>query len=195
MSTNYRSQNFHHLEEIDPALAVLGTHAERYFVDDANTALIKTRQFAERLTQVLAEQSGTVFEQRDSFADLLRKIRLDGAAPPEILDLLHRIRISGNDAVHGFDRQRRLAFDTIKVCHRLGVWLRATITRSPGLTMAFHPPRSAGNDATELRQRIVILEEDLAARSTEAERTARELARFQQVALDAEARAKLAEEE
>jgi len=195
VSPDYSSQNFRHLEEIDPALAALGTHAERYFVDDANTALIKTRQFAERLTEVLAEQSGIAFEQRESFADLLRKIRLGGAAPPEILDLLHRIRISGNNAVHGFDGERRLAFDAIKVCHRLGVWLRATITRSPGLTIAFHPPRAGGNEATDLRQRIVMLEEDLAARSTEAERAAQDLARFQQVALDAEARARLAEEE
>ena len=36
-----------------------GAHAERYFADDANTALIKTRQFAERLTLVVvAERSG-----------------------------------------------------------------------------------------------------------------------------------------
>ena len=48
------SQNFSHLDEIDAPLAMLGSHAERYFVDNANTALIKTRQFAERLTQVVA---------------------------------------------------------------------------------------------------------------------------------------------
>lgn len=62
VSTDYSSQNFRHLEEIDPALAVLGTQAERYFVDDANTALIKTRQSTESLMQVLAEESGTAFE-------------------------------------------------------------------------------------------------------------------------------------
>ena len=42
------SQNFDHLKEIDPPLAILASHAETYFVEDANTALIKTRQFAER---------------------------------------------------------------------------------------------------------------------------------------------------
>ena len=51
MWTRGESRNFAHLREIDEPLAVLATHAERYFVDDANTALIKTRQFAERLAR------------------------------------------------------------------------------------------------------------------------------------------------
>ena len=39
-SVDIDSQNFSHLMEIDCPLSVLATHAERYFVDDANTALI-----------------------------------------------------------------------------------------------------------------------------------------------------------
>ena len=35
------------LEALDAGLAAFGRFAERYFVDDANTALIKTRQFGE----------------------------------------------------------------------------------------------------------------------------------------------------
>lgn len=45
------SQNFDHLLDIDRPLTILASHAERYFVYDANTALIKTRQFAERTDQ------------------------------------------------------------------------------------------------------------------------------------------------
>jgi type I restriction enzyme R subunit len=55
--------NFDHLEEFDAALARFGAHAERYFLDDANTALIKVRQFAERLAMVVSERSGWRFRR------------------------------------------------------------------------------------------------------------------------------------
>lgn len=48
------ASNFEHLNEFDGALPALGGFAERCFVDDANTALIKTRQFAERLSVIVA---------------------------------------------------------------------------------------------------------------------------------------------
>ena len=58
-----RASNFDHLEELDAGLAAFGRFAERYFVDDANTALIKTRQFAERLAVLIAENAGLAIEQ------------------------------------------------------------------------------------------------------------------------------------
>lgn len=61
------SPNFDHLKDIDRPLAVLASHAERYFVDDANTALIKTRQFAERMTRVVAESAGVAVSNDDTF--------------------------------------------------------------------------------------------------------------------------------
>ena len=95
-----RSQNFDHLLEIDRTLAVLASHAERYFVDDANTALIKTRQFAERMTRVVAENAGVAMTADDTFSGMLRTIRRDDLVPSEILDVLHRLRVHGNAAVH-----------------------------------------------------------------------------------------------
>ncbi|WP_438270436.1 type I restriction-modification system endonuclease [Rubellimicrobium arenae] len=189
------SQNFSHLEEIDAPLAMLGSHAERYFVDDANTALIKTRQFAERLAQVVAERSGILLEPRDTFADLLQRMRADAVVPKEVLDVLHHLRVAGNDAVHGFAGERRAAFESMKLCHRLGVWLRATVTRVPGFAMAFVPPRPAANEAEDLRAQIAALQAELEAHSTEAERQAQALHLARQAALDAEERARLAAEE
>ena len=39
------SANFGYLEQISPYLYRLGRLAERYFAEDANTSLIKSRQF------------------------------------------------------------------------------------------------------------------------------------------------------
>ena len=102
MGVPYPSRNFEHLREFDDRLAVVATHAERYFVDDANTALIKTRQFAERLTGVIADQAGGLLEPDDKFDDMLQKVRREGPAPPEILGVLRKLRTSGNDAVHAY---------------------------------------------------------------------------------------------
>ncbi|NJN37191.1 MAG: hypothetical protein HC794_09265, partial [Nitrospiraceae bacterium] len=49
---------------LDPGLAAFGRFAERYFVDDPNTALIKTRQFAELLSVRIAESAGVPVDQR-----------------------------------------------------------------------------------------------------------------------------------
>lgn len=189
------SQNFDHLKDIDRPLAVLATHAEKYFVDDANTALIKTRQFAERMARVVAENAGADTSVDDTFADMLRSIRRDDLVPAEILDILHRLRIDGNAAVHGHDGERRMAFEAIKLCHRLGVWLRASATRQPRLTMPFIPPRLAEGDAPDLKEQVAALRSELEKRSAEAARLADEADSARSAALDAEDRARLAEEE
>lgn len=155
------SANFDHLKDIDPPLALLAAHAERYFVDDANTALIKTRQFAERMARVVAERAGADIASGDTFSEMLRSIRRDGLVPAEILDILHRLRIDGNAAVHGHDGERRMAFEAIKLCHRLGVWLRASAMRQTRLTMPFAPPRLAEDDAPDLKRQVAALRSEL----------------------------------
>ena len=50
--------NFAFLTEQEPQLALIRSLAERYWLDDANTALIKTRQFAELLAQNVAARTG-----------------------------------------------------------------------------------------------------------------------------------------
>lgn len=59
-----RNSNFNHLAQIDPGLAALGGFAERYFVDDPSTALIKSCQFAERPTVLRAYNFATPLEPR-----------------------------------------------------------------------------------------------------------------------------------
>lgn len=189
------SENFDHLKDIDRPLAILATHAEKYFVDDANTALIKTRQFAERMARVVAENAGADISSSDTFSEMLRSIRRDDLVPAEILDILHRLRIDGNAAVHGHDGERRMAFEAIKLCHRLGVWLRASATRQPRLTMPFIPPRLSEGDAPDLKEQVAVLRSELEARSAEAACLANEADSARSAALDAEDRARLAEEE
>lgn len=48
-------QDSDHLLEIGRPRAILASHARRHFVQDANTALINTRQFAEHDTLIIVE--------------------------------------------------------------------------------------------------------------------------------------------
>lgn len=190
-----RNSNFDHLEQVDPGLAALGSFAERYFVDDPNTALIKSRQFAERLTILIAGRAGVAAGPRDGFSDLLRAVQAEGSAPREVVDVLHRLRRFGNDAAHGTGGERRDALEAIKLCHRLGVWWRATRTGKPGLTIAFVPPRPQVDDSIELKAAVATLQARLAEAETAAERHAREAKEAWDARMSAEERTRLAEEE
>lgn len=187
--------NFEHLQEFDGALASLGGFAERYFVDDANTALIKTRQYAERLAVVVADRAGIDLPERSDFVDILRRLRSDGVAPRDVLDMMHTLRKQGNDAVHALDGERQAAFDAIRLCHRLGVWFRATVTNQPGFTQAFVPPRARQNEAEALKAQIEDYIAKLDASEAERARLASLAAEEAEARLSAEDRARLAEEE
>ena len=53
-----RSSNFSHLSPLSSELAKIGYRAEQYLKDDPNTSLLKSRQFAELLTQETAARLG-----------------------------------------------------------------------------------------------------------------------------------------
>jgi type I restriction enzyme R subunit len=147
------------------------------------------------MARVVAENAGADVSSEDTFSDTLRSIRRDDLVPREILDILHRLRIDGNAAVHGHDGERRMAFEALKLCHRLGVWLRASSTLQPRLTMPFIPPRLAEDDTSELKEQVAALKSELEDRSAQAARLADEAESARSAALDAEARAVLAQEE
>jgi type I restriction enzyme R subunit len=54
-----RSTNFGHLQPISEQLFRLGFLAERFFAEDPNTSIIKSRQFAETLLKEVAARTGT----------------------------------------------------------------------------------------------------------------------------------------
>lgn len=131
----------------------------------------------------------------ESLSDVLRKLQLSGAAPREILYVLHTLRKGGNSAVHDFQGERRGAFDVIKLCHRLAVWLRATITNQPGLTIKFAPPAFRKDDSEELKSRIAELEGELTATERAFANEVRKTAEAHAARTAAEDRAAQAEEE
>jgi len=87
------SGNFDHLRELSPELHRLAVLAERFFAADANTSLIKSRQFAECMVKEIAAISGAYDpDRREATYALLRRLRAKQIVPREIDDIFHAVR-------------------------------------------------------------------------------------------------------
>jgi type I restriction enzyme R subunit len=75
------TSNFTHLQEHDEQLLRLGMLAERYFPEDPNTSLLKLRQLAELLTQLVATQVGLYQSPEEPQYNLLRRLQDHGILP------------------------------------------------------------------------------------------------------------------
>ncbi len=121
------SANFDHLKEFSPELHRLAVLAERFFAEDANNSLIKSRQFGEYMVKEIAARFAFYDpDRRESTFDLLRRLRTVQIVPREIGDIFHAIRRNGNDANHEFGGTPAEALAGLKFCWTLGVWYRRT---------------------------------------------------------------------
>jgi type I restriction enzyme R subunit len=92
--------NFTHLQEHDEQLLRVGMLAEKYFAEDPNTRLLKLRQLAELLAQMVASFVGLLDRPEKGQFELLGRLRDQGIVPREIHRLFTEVRIAGNDANH-----------------------------------------------------------------------------------------------
>jgi type I restriction enzyme R subunit len=99
-SLNKLRTNFAFLEAHDPQLVRLGMLAERYFPDDPNTSILKLRQLAELLAQLVAGKVGVFTSSAEAQYDLLRRLQDQGILPREVGQLFAEIRRAGNAASH-----------------------------------------------------------------------------------------------
>lgn len=116
------STNFSFLAEHDPIFIEIAGAAERAFVSDPNTTLIKLRQLGEAIAQQVAALSGVEFDEQTTQADLLYKLNRDLRLDPVVRDLFHTLRIEGNKATHQFRTQHKQAFEGLKIAHKLAIW-------------------------------------------------------------------------
>jgi type I restriction enzyme, R subunit len=165
-----QSGNFRFLDAHDIQLARLGALAERYFHDDPNTCLIKLRQFAELLTQLIAAKTGLYEAGDESQADLLRRLRFERVLPPQVADLFHTLRILGNSAAHGAAGTLSEALNALKYARQAGVWFHRTFGRDPSFVAGpFQPPAAPEDAAAPVRAELERLRADLLATKSAAE--------------------------
>jgi type I restriction enzyme R subunit len=190
------SANFDHLKSLSPELHRLGTLAERFFAEDANTSLIKSRQFGEYMVKEIAAFSGLYDPAaRETTNDLLRRLRIQQVLPQEVANIFHAVRTSGNNATHEFTGSPAEALAALRFCRSLGVWYRRTYGRDPTFKPGpFVPPRASADadQATQaelavLRAQVREAEEKLAAAHASAEDLAKARAAAEELARQASA--------
>jgi type I restriction enzyme, R subunit len=167
--------NFGHLQEHNEQMLRLGMLAEKYFTDDPNTCLLKLRQLAELLAQMVAAKVGVFVSAEESQCDLLRRLQDQGILPREIIQLFNAIRRSGNSANHAFTDDHRMALDNLKIAWQLSLWFHRTF-KNPGFKSgAFIPPVAPQEESAELRSELARLTQMLEAYAATQQETAQNL--------------------
>lgn len=191
-----RSVNFAFLARHDAQLDRLGALAERFFAEDANTAIIKLRQFAELLAQLTAAKLGLWTSPEENQADLLRRLRDRGAVTREVGDLFHFIRKAGNTAAHDLGGDHATALSCLKHARTLGVWFHRTVTGDRAFVPGpFVPPPDPRAESAALKAELERLRQAVEDQRSAHERMAAEAQAEAERRLSAEERATRAEAE
>lgn len=178
---HYQTQtNFAVLQQHDPQLLHLGMLAEKYFADDPNTCLLKLRQLAELLAQMLAARTGQYAASDEKQFDLLRRLQDSGILPREIHQLFSEIRRAGNAANHALSGDHRSALSTLKLTWQLGLWFHRSFKDPNYKSGPFLPPQAPSDESVELRAELKRLNQLVDEFQTAHQDVALQLASAQQ---------------
>lgn len=156
------TSNFDFLKHHDDLLFKLAETAERCFVSDPNTTLVKMRQLGEALAQNIASRVGVEYGDEVRQVDLLRELDYTLKLDPQVKDAFHAVRKYGNEANHNFTSStHRDALIILQISWRLSCWFHKTFGGQE--TKAFKPgkfikPEDPSVEVRSLEERVRILE-------------------------------------
>lgn len=121
-----KSLNFEPLRLAYPELANMGGYAEHYAHTDPESALVKLRNFAERLVDRVYDKLKLERVPQSNFVDLLHNASFRDVAQPLVLDKLHLLRRLGNRGAHGEDVEAADAVRCVQEAWQLARWLHVS---------------------------------------------------------------------
>lgn len=154
--------NFSVLSQHDEQLLRLGMLAEKYFAEDPNTCLLKLRQLAESLAQLLAARAGLYISPEETQYDLLRRLQDSGVMPREVFQMFNEVRRTGNAANHALSGDHRTALSALKLVREMGLWFHRTCKDANYKAGPFIPPPAPHNESAGLRVELECLKKTLA---------------------------------
>jgi type I restriction enzyme R subunit len=157
-----KSLNFEPLRAVYPELANMGGYAEHYAHTDPESALVKLRNFAERLVDRLYIKLKLERVPQSNFVDLLHNASFQTVAQPLVLDKLHLLRRLGNRGAHGEDVEASDAVRCVQEAWQLARWLHVTFLGGKVEDFeAFKQPPAEGIDTkAEFKRKAKALAEE-----------------------------------
>jgi type I restriction enzyme R subunit len=150
--------NFDFLQEHDPVLVQLAAAAERSFISDPNTTLIKLRQLGEAIAQDLAVRCNIRFDDRTTQLELLQQIRHEIRLESNVLELFHLLRVEGNKATHKFKTHHKEAITGMSAARELAVWYQRAFGKQ-GASFKPAPFVAPKDPSIELRELQIQIEQ------------------------------------
>jgi len=157
-----RSLNFEPLRSVYPELANMGGHAEHYAHSDPESALVKLRNFAERVVDHVYARLKLARAPQSNFSDLLQNASFQMVADKLVLDKLHLLRRLGNRGAHGEDVNAADAVRCVREAWQLARWLHVTFLGGQVDDFAdFKDPPVEGIDSkAEIKRKAKALAEE-----------------------------------
>ena len=173
-----KSLNFEPLRAAYPELANMGGYAEHYAHTDPESALVKLRNFAERLVHRLYLTLKLERVPQSSFVDLLHSASFKAIAQPLVLDKLHLLRRLGNRGAHGEDVEAADAVRCVQEAWQLARWLHVTFLGGKVEDFAeFKQPPAEGIDSkAEFKRKAKALAEENSLKEARLKQALEELA-------------------
>jgi type I restriction enzyme, R subunit len=116
------SINFDYLRATRPLLADFGAFAEQYAWSDPSSAMVKLRNFVERMVETIYAELALPTPRNAHLNDLLRESAFESATPIVIMTKLHAIRQSGTKGAHGAPVDTPTALAMLREAYDLATW-------------------------------------------------------------------------
>ena len=173
-----KSLNFEPLRAAYPELANMGGYAEHYAHTDPESALVKLRNFAERLVDRLYLKLKLERVPQSNFVDLLHNAGFKAIAQPLVLDKLHLLRRLGNRGAHGEDVEAADAVRCLQEAWQLARWLHVTFIggKVEDFSEFKRPPIEGIDSKAEFKRKAKALAEENSLKEERLKQALEELA-------------------
>ncbi len=173
-----KSLNFEPLRAVYPELANMGGYAEHYAHSDPESALVKLRNFAERLVDRLYTKLKLERMPQSNFVDLLHNSSFQTVAQPLVLDKLHLLRRLGNRGAHGEGVEAADAVRCVQEAWQLARWMHVTFLggKVDDFAAFKQPPLEGIDSKAEFKRKAKALAEENSLKEERLKQALQELA-------------------
>jgi len=190
-----QSKNFEHIKQKWPDLHHLAVFAEEYAISDPQSSLVKMRCFAEKVVGYLYSELKLPVLPNANIYDKLISDEFSSVVPQLIVDKLHAIRKSGNQAAHEGKVDQQQAIWILKegyfvACYLFMAYAKGKQQDCPEFVQPLQM-QPASQDSAEYQRKNKQLEKQLAENEARLKQALDELEQAQQAQTEAQQQAAL----